>query len=158
MLVLSQSGTKTWTNTLNATKSKSEENSFHLSVGHCHPKVNEALHNQINKLWHTTNIYAYPGHVDYAKKLTDKFPGDLKVCLLVNSGSEANDFAIHLARLYTGRYDLLTLRNSYHGMSGATMGLTNLNTWKYTVPQGFGVHQAMNAGNYKTKTILLIIL
>lgn len=88
----------------------------------------------------------YPGHAEYAKKLTDKFKGDLKVCLFVNSGSEANDLAIHLSRLYTGRYDLLTLRNSYHGMSGQTMGLTNLNTWKYSVPHGFGVHQVMNAG------------
>ncbi len=74
-----------------------------VSVGHCHPKVNKALQEQTEKLWHTTNIYMYPGHNEYAEKLTGKLPDHLKVCLFVNSGSEANDLAIHLARLYTGR-------------------------------------------------------
>lgn len=119
-----------------------------VSVGHCHPKVNEALHKQIEKLWHTTNIYIYPGHDEYAEKLTSKLPGDLKVCFFVNSGSEANDLAMHLSRLYTGRYDLVSLRNGYHGMSGQTMGLTSMNTWKYAVPSGFGVQSVMNPDVY----------
>lgn len=119
-----------------------------VSVGHCHPKVNAALKDQIDKLWHTTPIYMYPGHNEYAQKLTSKMPGDLKVCLFTNSGSEANDLAMHLARLYTNRYDIVTLRNSYHGMSGATMGLTSMGSWKYNVPTGFGIHHAMNADVY----------
>ena len=66
-------------------------------------------------MWHTTNIYLYPGHAEYAEKLTSKLPGNLKTCLFVNSGSEANDLAMYLARLYTNRFDIISLRNSYHG-------------------------------------------
>ena len=53
----------------------------------------------------------------------------------VNSGSEANDMAITLARLYSGNYDLLTLRNAYHGLSEATMGVLGQHTWKFAIPQ-----------------------
>jgi alanine-glyoxylate transaminase/(R)-3-amino-2-methylpropionate-pyruvate transaminase len=107
-----------------------------VSVGHCHPKVNKALHDQIDKLWHTTTIYLYPGLSEYAQKLASKMPGNLKACLFVNSGSEANDLAIYLSRLYTGRYDVLSLRNGYHGTSSGTIGLTSLSTWKYNTPTG----------------------
>lgn len=119
-----------------------------VSVGHCHPKVNAALHKQVDKLWHTTNIYMYSGHNEYAEKLTSKLPGNLKVCLFTNSGSEANDLAMHLTRLYTNRYDIVTLKNGYHGMSSQTMGLTSMSTWKYSVPSGFGIHHAMNPDVY----------
>ena len=49
-------------------------------VGHCHPKVNEALKTQVDKLWHTTNLYLHPNIHEYAEKLTATLPGDLKVC------------------------------------------------------------------------------
>ena len=120
-----------------------------VSVGHCHPKVNAALHKQIDKLWHTTMIYLYPSVYEYTQKLVSKFPGNLKVCLFTNSGSEANDIAMYMARLYTGRFDILSLRNGYHGMSPYTMGLTNLNTWKFSVPTGFGVSQTVNPDPYR---------
>ena len=117
-----------------------------VSVGHCHPKVNAALKSQIDKLWHTTSIYMYPGIDTYTRKLVDKMPGNLKVCMFANSGSEANDLAMYMARLYTGKFEILSLRNGYHGMSPYTMGLTSLNTWKFNVPTGFGVQQTMNPG------------
>lgn len=53
----------------------------------------------------------------------------------MNSGSEANDMAIMMARLYTGNYDLITLRNAYHGLSSATCGLLGHSTWKPNTPQ-----------------------
>ena len=118
-----------------------------VSVGHCHEKVNKALKDQVDKLWHTTTIYYYPSIYEYAQKLTSKMPGDLKACIFVNSGSEANDLAMYLSRLYTGRFDILSLRNAYHGMSPYTMGITNLSTWKFTVPTGFGIQQTMNPGS-----------
>ena len=49
-------------------------------------------------------------------------PGDLKVCYFVNSGSEANDLALLMARAYTGNYDMIALRNAYHGGNAAGMG------------------------------------
>jgi 4-aminobutyrate aminotransferase-like enzyme len=59
----------------------------------------------------------------------------LQVAYFVNSGSEANDMALLMARLYTGNYDVLALRNCYHGMSEGTMGVTAHSTWKFNVPQ-----------------------
>ena len=81
-----------------------------VSVGHCHPKVNAALKSQLDKLWHTTSIYMYPAVHEYTQKLIKKFPGNLKVCLFTNSGSEANDIAMYMARLHTGRFDIMSLR------------------------------------------------
>lgn len=53
----------------------------------------------------------------------------------VNSGSEANDMAMMMARLYTGNYDIMCLRNAYHGMSIGTMGTCGHSTWKQPFPQ-----------------------
>jgi alanine-glyoxylate transaminase/(R)-3-amino-2-methylpropionate-pyruvate transaminase len=69
-------------------------------------------------------------------------PGDLKVCYFVNSGSEANDLALLMARLYTGNYDMIALRNAYHGGNASGMGLTAHSNWKFNVPHSFGVHHA----------------
>jgi 4-aminobutyrate aminotransferase-like enzyme len=59
----------------------------------------------------------------------------VQVAYFVNSGSEANDMAMMIARLYSGNYDLLTLRNGYHGTSPSTMGLLSHSTWKFNTPQ-----------------------
>jgi len=120
-----------------------------VSVGHCHPKVNDALRNQIDRLWHTTAIYLYPQIHEYARRLTDTMPGNLKVCYFVNSGSEANDMAMMMARVYTGNYDILALRNAYHGMSPYTMGLTAHSTWRYDLPANLGIVHSMNPDPYR---------
>ena len=67
-----------------------------------------------------------------------------------------------MARLYTGKFDIVSLRNGYHGMSPYTMGLTALHTWKFNTPTGFGIQHTMNPGKitfYKKsiKTILLLL-
>lgn len=92
-----------------------------VSVGHCHPYVVEAIEKQLRKLWHTTVIYMNSSLTQYSSQLTSKLPGDLKVAYLVNSGSEANDLALFLARLSTGNYEMLSIQNCYHGMSLGTM-------------------------------------
>lgn len=73
----------------------------------------------------------------------------MQVVYFVNSGSEANDMAMMLARTYTGNWDLICLRNAYHGMSIATMGTCGQHTWKQPMPQGFGVHHALNPDPYR---------
>lgn len=120
-----------------------------VSVGHCHPKVTKAAVDQMHKLWHLTNLYLHPELHDYAKKLTDRLPGDLKVCYFCNSGSEANDLAIQLARLYTGAFDIISLRNAYHGDTPYSIGLCGIGTWKHSFPNGFGMHHVMNPDPYK---------
>ncbi|XP_055538884.1 alanine--glyoxylate aminotransferase 2, mitochondrial isoform X2 [Wyeomyia smithii] len=120
-----------------------------VSVGHCHPKVNEALEKQMKTLWHTTNIYMHPKIHEYAEKLASKMPGDLKNVYFVNSGSEANDLAMMIARLYTGYQEIISFRNAYHGASPYTMGLTAHSTWRYPLPGiSNGIIHAMNPDPY----------
>lgn len=114
-----------------------------ISVGHCHPHVTGAARRQLETLQHSTTIYLHPNIVEYAEKLGATLPGKLKVCYFVNSGSEANDLALLMARAFTGSYDVLALRNGYHGGNMSAMGLTSHHTWKFNVPHGFGVHHAM---------------
>jgi alanine-glyoxylate transaminase/(R)-3-amino-2-methylpropionate-pyruvate transaminase len=120
-----------------------------VSVGHCHPKVVEAANRQNELLQHSTTIYLQPNIVEYARELAAKMPGDLKVCYFVNSGSEANDLALLMARAYTGNYDVIALRNAYHGGGALTMGLTAHRTWKFNVPHSFGVHHAIAPDPYR---------
>jgi alanine-glyoxylate transaminase / (R)-3-amino-2-methylpropionate-pyruvate transaminase len=120
-----------------------------ISVGHCHPHVVEAATRQNETLQHSTTIYLHPNIGEYAQKLASKMPGDLKACYFVNSGSEANDLALLMARAYTGNYDVIALRNSYHGGNAATMGVTAHSTWKFNVPHSFGVHHAAVPDPYR---------
>ena len=120
-----------------------------ISVGHCHPHVVEAARKQNELLQHSTTIYLNPNVGAYAEKLASKMPGDLKVCYFVNSGSEANDLALLMARAYTGNYDMIALRNAYHGGNASGMGLTAHSTWKFNVPHSFGVHHAMTPDPYR---------
>jgi len=122
-----------------------------VSVGHCHPKVMEAVNKQNSLLQHTTTIYLNPNITAFAEKLAGVMPegSGLGVCYFTNSGSEANDLAIMMARLYTGNYDVIALRNAYHGMSPSAMGLTAQHTWKYPVPHGDGIRHAMNPNRYR---------
>lgn len=63
-----------------------------------------------------------------------------QVVYFVNSGSEANDLAMMMARLHTQSFDIVTLRNAYHGASPYTVGLTAHGTWKFPFANGFGIH------------------
>ncbi|OQR76350.1 alanine--glyoxylate aminotransferase 2 [Tropilaelaps mercedesae] len=120
-----------------------------VSVGHCHPKVTAAAERQLRSLWHTSNIYLTRPVHEFAEKLTSKLPGDLKVCYFVNSGSEANDLAMMLMRAYTGGWDVISLRNAYHGMNPYCSSLCAVSSYKRPLPGNFGVHHAMNADPYR---------
>jgi len=120
-----------------------------VSVGHCHPHVDAAGRAQSEAIQHSTTIYLNPSAALYARDLAARLPGDLKVCYFVNSGSEANDLAVLMARAYTGNFDVIALRNGYHGGTATTMGLTSPHTWKFNVPQGFGVQHAQMPDTYR---------
>ncbi|KAF7243828.1 Alanine--glyoxylate aminotransferase 2, mitochondrial [Varanus komodoensis] len=114
-----------------------------VSVGHCHPKLTTAVQKQLGRLWHTSSIYMHPAIQEYAEKLTMLLPEPLKVIYLTNSGSEANDLAMLMARVFTRNFDIISLRGSYHGSSPTTMGLTNIINYKHNVPSGFGCQTTM---------------
>lgn len=118
-----------------------------VSCGHCHPDVVDAIVNQTKLLQHATTVYLHHAIAEYAEAMASKMPGDLKVVYFVNSGTEANELAMLMARLYTGNLSMVGLRNAYHGGSTGAMGLTALNTWKYPIPQG-EIHHVVNPDPY----------
>ncbi|OEL28263.1 Alanine--glyoxylate aminotransferase 2-like protein 1, mitochondrial [Dichanthelium oligosanthes] len=119
-----------------------------VSCGHCHPDIVNAVVEQTKLLQHTTTIYLHHAIVEFAEALTSKMPGNLKVVYFVNSGTEANELAMLMARLYSGNLSMVALRNAYHGGSAGTIGLTGLQTWKYPIPQG-EIHHVMNPDPYR---------
>ncbi len=104
-----------------------------VSVGHCHPYVTEKVREQLGKLQHTTTIYLHPTIGLFGKKLAEHMPegSGLSVTYFTNSGSEANELAVLMARETTGRSEIISLRNAYHGGTSATMGLTAHGSWKF---------------------------
>lgn len=113
-----------------------------ISVGHCHPRVSRAVAEQAGRIMHTTCIYLHPTVGRFAEALAAHMPAGsgLEVSYFTNSGSEANDLAILMSRLHTGAFDVIALRNAYHGGSQSTMSLNAQSTWKFPVPHSFGTH------------------
>jgi 4-aminobutyrate aminotransferase-like enzyme/Ser/Thr protein kinase RdoA (MazF antagonist) len=103
-------------------------------VGHCHPRVVEALSRQAAVL-NTNTRYLHRNIVKLAEKLTSRFPPPLEVAFFVNSGSEANDLALRLARARTRRKDTLVLDGAYHGN---LTSLIEISPYKFDGPGGEG--------------------
>ena len=77
-------------------------------MGHCHPDVVQAGQEQMSTLA-TNSRFLHDNIVVCARRLTSTMPGKLSVCFFVNSGSEANDLALRLARYHTGNEDIITV-------------------------------------------------
>lgn len=88
-------------------------------VGHCHPRVVQALQNQAAVL-NTNTRYLYDYIVEYALRLIELLPEPLRVFFFVCSGSGANDLALRLARTHTKKQDTIVVEGAYHG---------NLTSW-----------------------------
>ncbi|KAL2718334.1 hypothetical protein V1478_012210 [Vespula squamosa] len=120
-----------------------------VSIGHCHPKIVAAISDQASKLGHVSALYMHPRLYEYRQKLAAKLPEKLGVIYLVNSGSEANELAFLMARLYTGEQNILSLKNCYHGGTRETSATNALSTWKYAIPQPPGHIHVFNPGLQK---------
>ncbi len=98
------------------------------ALGHCHPNVVAAIREQAGKLLHTSNLYYIQPQAELAKMLIDI--AELEQCFFCNSGAEANEAAIKLARKYakdsgrTAAYEIITMENSFHGRTMATITAT----------------------------------
>jgi len=118
-------------------------------VGHSHPRVVAAVQEQIAVL-NTNTRYLHDHVVHYAERLTELMPAPLKVCYFVNSGSEANELALRLARTHTGREDVIVLEHAYHGH---TSTLIDISPYKFNGPGGAGrkpwVHVAPIPDDYR---------
>ena len=83
-----------------------------VSVGHCNPKISSKVATQVNRLQHTSTLYPTEQIVALAEKIAQITPGNLKSSFFTNSGTEANEAALLLARLSSGNYDLVALRHA----------------------------------------------
>ena len=92
-------------------------------VGHCHPRVVQAATLQLGTL-NTNSRYLHDNIVRLAEELTSTMPDKLKTVFFTNSGSEANDLALRLARVHTGRTDVYCVDGAYHGHTAATLAIS----------------------------------
>ena len=120
-----------------------------VSVGHCHPKVTQRTVEQVQTLQHTSTIFMTQPMVDLAEKLAEITPGELSKSFITNSGTEANESAIRLARVASGRFDVIALEHSYHGESHLASTLTGNHNWRPEIPPAAGVFFAANAYCYR---------
>lgn len=93
-------------------------------VGHCHPRILRRMAEQA-RLLQTNTRYLQDVHLAYGDALAAHFPAPLEVCFFVNSGSEANELAIRLARAYTGVRDTVVLEEGYHGNTNTAVALSH---------------------------------
>jgi 4-aminobutyrate aminotransferase-like enzyme/Ser/Thr protein kinase RdoA (MazF antagonist) len=118
-------------------------------VGHSHPRVVQAVQRQV-ALLNTNTRYLHDNILRYAQRLTALLPAPLRVCFFVNSGSEANELALRLARTHTRREDIIVLEHAYHGH---TSTLIDISPHKFSGPGGKGqkpwVHVAPIADDYR---------
>lgn len=103
-----------------------------ISVGHSHPRVVAAATAQAQELTHCTTMFYHPTPAHLAEELATTMPkGHDWVVHLTNSGSEAIDLAMTMARTYTGNLDLLALRTAYHGPTAAAQSITGISGWRH---------------------------
>lgn len=101
-----------------------------VSVGHCNDEVNAAVKAQIDRLGHVSTLYPTLPIVELAEKLAAITPGALKKCYFTASGTEADETAVMMAQLHTGRSEIVALRHGYSGRSMLAQSLTGHSTWR----------------------------
>lgn len=114
-----------------------------VSVGHANPRVNAAWKDQVDKIAHTSTLYANGPQGDLAEKLADISPGRLKKSFFTNSGTEADDTAILAAKIATGNNEVIALRHSYAGRSATALSTIGHHTWKPIASQVAGIVHAV---------------
>lgn len=118
-------------------------------AGHCNDLITEAVVDQIRKLQHVSTLFPTIPQVELAEKLAKITPGRLQKSFFTNSGTEANETAILMARAYTGRHEVVALRHAYSGRSALAMSLTAHSAWKLGGPPLPGIVHAHNAYCYR---------
>jgi 4-aminobutyrate aminotransferase-like enzyme len=120
-----------------------------ISVGHANPKVTDKIIAQTKRLQHASTVLPNEAIVALAEKIAQITPGKLSKSYFTNSGTEANETAVQLARVHTGSYEIVALRHAYAGRSQLAQSITGQNTWRKSLPGAFGVVHAMNPYCYR---------
>jgi len=94
------------------------------NLGHQHPALVAAIHAQAERLCTVAPAFANDVRGELARLIAERAPGDLEMVFFTNGGTEANEHALRMARLHTGRLKVLSAYRSYHGATGASITLT----------------------------------
>ena len=113
-----------------------------VSIGHANERVNAAWKEQVDKIAHTSTLYANGPQSDLAEKLAEISPGKLKKSFFTNSGTEADDTAILAAKLATGNQEIIVLRHSYAGRSATALASVGHKSWRPIASQVPGIVHA----------------
>lgn len=136
------------------------------SIGHGHPLLAERVERQW-RLLNTNSRFSYPAIGEFCERLAALLPDPLDTVLLVNSGTEAADLALRIARAWSGRDDVLAVREAYHGWSGLSdavstsvadnpAALETRPSWVHTLdaPNSYrGAHRGADAHRYATEAV-----
>ncbi|MDR3692830.1 MAG: aspartate aminotransferase family protein [Fimbriimonas sp.] len=113
-----------------------------VSVGHANPSVVKAECEQLNRLSHTSTLYANHNLSDLAEKIAEITPGNLKKSFFTSTGTEADDTAILAAKQYTQRQEIIVLRHSYSGRSATALAAVGHSSWRTIAAQVPGIVHA----------------
>lgn len=121
-----------------------------ISVGHAHPAVTAAVRKQAGELQHCTTMFYHPVPAHLAEELAATMPaGHDWVVHFTNSGAEAVDLALLMARSRTGKVDFLALRAGYHGATFGAQSLTGIAGFRHDVPLMGGIHHVAEPNQYR---------
>jgi 4-aminobutyrate aminotransferase-like enzyme len=120
-----------------------------VSLGHCQKEVVEAITSQVRRLGHTSTLYPTENLVRAAEMLARLTPGKLKKSFFTNSGTEADETAVTLAKIHTGREEIIALRHGYSGRSLLAMSLTAHSNWRAVTTQVPGIKHGHPAYCYR---------
>src|SRR6202140_4721480 len=120
-----------------------------ISVGHTNPKVTSKIKAQVDRLQHTSTLYPTEPIVALAEKVAQIAPGKLQKSFFSNSGTEANEAALLLARMATGSFDIIALRHGYSGASTLAKSVTAQGPWRAAGVVSVGVAHAISPYCYR---------
>ncbi len=113
-----------------------------VSLGHCHPEVVAAVTEQLHTLGHTSTLYPNEWIVRLAEQIAELTPGNLKKTFFTSTGTEADETAVLLAKLFTGQQEIIALRHSYSGRGMYALSAMGLSTWRPIPPPMTGITHA----------------
>src|SRR3989454_2591445 len=120
-----------------------------VSVGHCNPKITSKVKAQVDRLQHLSTLYPNEQIVALAEKIAQITPGTLQKSFFTSSGTEADEAAILIARMATGSYDVVALRNAYSGGSQLARSVTAQAPYRKAGVIGVGIAHAVSPYCYR---------
>src|SRR5437879_8470272 len=118
-------------------------------IGHSHPDFVKRIQDQVARLVHTSSVYPTQEQVRVAERLTQITPGKLKKSFFTTSGTEADETAVMLAKIYTGQQEVIVLRHSYAGRSQGAIAITGQQPWRILPTQIAGIKHALSPYCYR---------